>query len=209
MEEILKVELIRTFSLLHDIVIPIGIAIITGVVVGFAVGLVLRRRRLKDAMEAEIRKDRLQVIEKLILYLNEYITRDNLRLPVRKLQGYAKNDFKKKVKEEEIDKHLRKMKETLTHEQKVRDFMMTNPIEIGRTISDNLRAIAGSIIELHRKMVPVFTFVTGEERKEIEENKKIIDEIARESEQLKIDIIALSVKLIAHKARLKQYPLLY
>ena len=72
MEEILKVELIRSFSLLYDIIIPIGIAIITGVVVGFAVGFVLRRRRLKDAMEEEIRKDRLRIIEKLILYLKEY-----------------------------------------------------------------------------------------------------------------------------------------
>jgi hypothetical protein len=68
--EVLQVQLINTFSWLHDVFIPGGMAIITGAIVGYSVGFGLRKKQLKDTRVEELRKENEKAFNELIAMVN-------------------------------------------------------------------------------------------------------------------------------------------
>ena len=56
--EVLHVQLVETFSWLHDVLIPGGMAILTGLVVGYFVGFGLRKKQIKDTHVEKLRREK-------------------------------------------------------------------------------------------------------------------------------------------------------
>jgi len=93
---ILKVNVVDSFSLLYDIIIPGGLAILTGVIVGMLVAVGFRKRQLQDIRDESKRSAKQQLIDKfvdLFLSLKKAII-TNMNDSIEVLQFWSESDFK-------------------------------------------------------------------------------------------------------------------
>jgi len=139
----LKVEILRNFSILFDLFLPIAIAIITGLVVGISVGLVIRKRQLKDFKEQQNRNDKVRAADELIKTIIE------IQTLLSESTSYMLNELEKGDKLKFANDYIKSENMAIELKNRLDLFELV----LSKTIFDQLKSFQLKLSEFHQNVL--------------------------------------------------------